>query len=182
MTVDYGPLTQLIGTYKGDKGLDIAPDPDGKEENPFYETIVFSEAGYAVNAEEQKLAVLHYHLVVNRKSDGAAIHNQTGYWMWDKEQNEIIQSIAIPRAVCLLAVGTAEVKEDKTVVINVATEENSDSWGILQAPFMHKKAKTTSFKQKMTIKGNELHYFETTMVDIYGNSFEHTDTNTLTKI
>lgn len=181
MTVDYGPLTSLIGTYKGDKGLDIAPDPGGKEENPYYESIVFSEAGYAVNAEEQKLAVLHYHLIVHRKKDDAIIHNQTGYWMYDKVQNQIIQSIAIPRAVCLLAVGTANTQTNGDIIINVATEENGD-FGIVQAPFMHKKAKTTSFKQTMSIKGNELHYHETTMVDIYGNSFEHTDTNTLTKV
>ena len=182
MTVDYGPLTQLIGTFTGDKGLDTAPDPDGKEENLFYETIVFSEAGEAVNAEEQSLAALHYHLVVNRKSDDKVIHNQTGYWMWDKEKNEIIQSIAIPRAVCLLAAGTATTEENGKVIINVATDEKCDSWVIVQAPFMHKKEKTTSFKQTMTIQGNELHYHETTMVDIYGNSFEHTDTNTLSKI
>jgi len=181
MTVDYGPLSQLIGTFTGDKGLDIAPDPDGKEENLFYETIVFCEAGETVNAEEQSLVALHYHLVVNRKGDDKVIHNQTGYWMWDKEKNEIIQSIAIPRAVSLLAAGSAT-EEDGKIIFNVATDEKSDSWGIVQAPFMHKKAKTTSFKQTMTIQGNELHYHETTMVDIYGKSFEHTDTNTLTKI
>ena len=182
MTVDYGPLAQLIGTFKGDKGLDIAPDPDGTEENHFYETIVFSEAGYAVNAEEQKLAVLHYYLIVNRKSDDAIIHNQTGYWMWDKVENQVIQSIAIPRAVCLMAAGTAETQSNGDVLVDVKTDAQSDAWGIIQAPFMHKKAKTTSFKHTMSIKGNELHYNETTMVDIYGKSFEHTDTNTLTKV
>ena len=182
MTVDYGPLTALIGTFKGDKGLDIAPDPDGKEENPFYETIVFSESGYVVNAEEQKLAALHYHLIVKRKSDDAPIHNQTGYWMWDKEKNEVIQSIAIPRALCLLAAGTADIKDDGSINITVATDTNSESWSIIQAPFMHKKAKTTSFKQTMNITANQLHYHETTVVDIYGNSFEHTDTNTLIKV
>jgi len=177
-TIDYGPLTKLIGTYTGDKGLDIAPDPDGKEENLFYETIVFSEAGYAVNAEEQELAALHYHLIVNRKSDDKVIHNQTGYWMWDKEQDEVIQSIAIPRAVCVLAIGSSTTADNGDITINVATDES----GVIQTSFMHKKAKTTSFKQTMTIKDNEIHYHETTMVDIYGNSFEHTDTNTLIKV
>jgi len=180
MTVDYGPLTKLIGTFKGDKGIDIAPDPDGKEENHFYETIVFAEAGYAVNAEDQKLAVLHYHLIVNRKSDDAIIHNQTGYWMWDKKQNKVIQSIAIPRAVCLLAAGKANTQDNGDIVIDVATDD--DNWAIVQSPFMHKNAKTTSFNLTMTLKGDELHYSETTMVDIYGNSFEHTDTNILTKV
>lgn len=177
MNVDYGPLAKLIGRYKGSKGLDIAPDPDGKEENPYYEEIVFSEAGYAVNAEEQRLAALHYHLIVNRKSDDAVIHNQTGYWMWDKEKDEVYQSIAIPRAVCVLAQGRAEEINGNTV-INVST----DGSGVVQSPFMHKKAKTTSFKHTLTIKEDEIHYHETTMVDIYGNSFEHTDTNTLVKV
>ena len=36
---DYGPLTNLIGTWNGDKGMDIAPEPDGTEHNPYYETI-----------------------------------------------------------------------------------------------------------------------------------------------
>jgi len=178
MTVNYGPLAGLIGTFKGDKGVDIAPDPDGTEENHFYETIVFSEAGYAVNAEEQKLAVLHYHLIVNRKSDDAIIHNQTGYWMWDKEKDEVSQSIAIPRAVCVLAQGKAKVEDNRKVVINVSTDVS----GVIQSSFMHKKAKTTSFKHTLSIEGDEIHYHETTMVDIYGNSFEHTDTNTLRKV
>ena len=41
--VDYGPLSKLIGVWKGDKGMDIAPEPDGTEENPYYETITFTE-------------------------------------------------------------------------------------------------------------------------------------------
>lgn len=178
MTVDYGPLAGLIGTFKGEKGLDIAPDPDGVEENHFYETIVFSEAGYAVNAEEQKLATLHYHLIVNRKGDDAVIHNQTGYWMWDKDKDEVYQSIAVPRAVCVLAAGKAEADENTQTIINVSTDDS----GVIQSPFMHKKAKTTSFKHTLAIKGDEIHYHQTTMVDIYGNSFEHTDTNTLQKV
>ena len=183
MAVDYGPLTGLIGTFKGDKGMDIAPDPDEeKEENPFYETIVFTASGDVTNAEEQTLAIVHYHLVVNRKTDDAVIHNQTGYWLWDKASGEVTQSIAIPRAVCLLASGKAVTQANGDIVIDVKTDETSVGGGIVQASFMHKKAKTTSFKQTMSIKGNELHYHETTMVDIYGNSFEHTDTNTLQKI
>ena len=181
MGVNYGPLQNFIGTFKGEKGLDVAPDPDGKEENPFSETIVFSEAGEAVNAEQQTLAVLHYHLIVKRKTDGATIHNQTGYWMWDKAKDEVIQSIAIPRAVCVLAEGKAEVETNGDVTINVSTNEDA-SLAVIQTSFMHEKAKTTSFKQTMSLKGDTLHYHETTMVDIYGKSFEHTDTNTLQRV
>jgi len=48
---DYGPLTDLIGTWKGNKGIDIAPEPDGIENNPYYETIIFEPIGDVTNAE-----------------------------------------------------------------------------------------------------------------------------------
>jgi len=177
MTVDYGPLHGLIGTFSGDKGTDIAPDPDGTEENPYAETIVFSGAGTVTNAEKQTLAVVHYVLSVTRTTDNAAIHHQTGYWLWDKAKDEVVHSIAIPRAVCVLATGSATAS-NTAVVFRVATDES----GVVQTNFMHKKAKTTSFKMEMKLEGDTLHYAETTMIDIYGKSFEHTDTNTLNRI
>ena len=67
--VDYGPLAGLIGVWQGDKGMDIAPEPDGTEENPYYETITFEAGGDLKNAEDQVLAGVRYHQVVKRKSD-----------------------------------------------------------------------------------------------------------------
>lgn len=32
--INYGPLTELIGVWKRDKGIDVAPEPDGTENNP----------------------------------------------------------------------------------------------------------------------------------------------------
>ena len=75
--IDFGPLTALIGVWKGDKGVDIAPEPDGEETNPFFETITFLEVGGVTNAESQNLSALHYHQIVSRKSDGAVFHNET---------------------------------------------------------------------------------------------------------
>jgi len=178
MGVDYGPLTGLAGTWKGDKGKDIAPDPEGTEENPFREVITFTQVGDVTNAEEQTLAVVHYVLSVTRTTDNAAIHHQTGYWLWDKAKDEVMHSIAIPRAVCVVATGKAVTEADGTISIKVVAEEAD----VVQTEFMHKKAKTTSFENTIRLKGDELHYFETTMVDIYGNAFEHTDTNTLHRV
>ena len=45
MTSTYGPLTGQIGTWNGDKGMDIAPEPDGTEHNPYYETITYTAIG-----------------------------------------------------------------------------------------------------------------------------------------
>ena len=179
--IDYGPLAGLKGTWIGVKGLDVAPDPKGKEENPYYETITFEEVGTAENAERQLLAAVRYLQVVRRKSDDEVFHDQTGYWMWDKEQNIVMQSIVIPRAVALLAGGNATHDSEGNVVLTVVSDVDDSAWNVVQSPFMHKNAKTLSFKHALTIKADELHYYETTMVDIYGNVFEHTDTNTLVR-
>ncbi|MEN9451620.1 MAG: hypothetical protein RLZZ369_679, partial [Pseudomonadota bacterium] len=64
--MDYGPLSALIGTWQGDKGLDVAPEPDGKEESPYFETITFTPIGDVTNAEQQVLVGLRYHQTVSR--------------------------------------------------------------------------------------------------------------------
>ena len=67
MSIDYGPLTGLIGTWKGDKGLDVSPEPSGSVDSPYYETLEFGAAGDVENYEQQKLAIVSYHQVVTRK-------------------------------------------------------------------------------------------------------------------
>jgi len=50
----------------------------------------------------------------------------------------------------------------------------------VQAPFMFNKAKTTAFSHTLTVKGDEMRYQETTVLDIYEKkSYDHTDVNTL---
>ncbi len=180
--IDYGPLASLIGTWTGDKGLDVAPEPDGSEENPYFETITFTAAGDVTNAESQILSVVHYRQIVQRKSDQQIFHDQTGYWLWDAKESIIMQSIVIPRAVCVLA--GANYREQKNtegqLIIKVSASIDNQSWGILQSPFMQQKARTNSFKHQVEVGNGRLFYAETTMLDIYGKVFEHTDTNTLT--
>ena len=179
--IDYGPLTNLIGTWKGDKGTDIAPDPDGRETNPYYETITFEAIGDVTNAESQTLVGLHYRQVVRRKSDDKVFHDQTGYWMWDASNGTLTQSLTIPRAVCLLAGGKHDgsSNDDGSVTLEVAASLDDAQWGIVQSPFMQDKARTTAFSHRITVGNGKLVYAETTMVDIYGGVFEHTDGNDL---
>ncbi|MBT4836668.1 MAG: FABP family protein [Methylococcales bacterium] len=179
--IDYGPLANLIGSWKGNKGIDIAPDPDGEENNPYYETILFEAIGDVTNAESQNLSALRYHQIVYRKSNDKVFHNETGYWMWDSERNIIMQSLTIPRGVCLLAGGTASSNDNETT-INVQAALDNKEWNIIQSPFMTDNAKTTSFKHHISVKGDQLEYSETTMVDIFGKNFEHTDDNTLIRL
>jgi len=180
--IDYGPLSDLRGSWKGDKGLDESPEPDGIEKNTYTETIHFIPAGDVDNAETQELVALHYHLAVHRIPDGKAIHNQTGYWIWEAESQLVMHGFTIPRGVAVIAGGyyRGETDADGNIVIEVAAELGHQDWQIIQSPFMQQNAVTTGFNQRMTIGPGRLEYSQTTLVDIYGRkSFAHTDQNEL---
>lgn len=180
--VDYGPLTSLIGVWTGNKGVDVAPEPDGSEQNPYHEVITFEASGDVTNAESQLLAVLRYHQVVRRNSNNEVFHNETGYWLWDADNQTVMQTLTIPRGVSLIAggeyTGSASPGGDEVVLEVGAATDNSD-WGIVQSPFMRDNAKTRSFTHRISIDGDQMTYQETTMVEIYGRQFEHTDENVL---
>ncbi len=181
--IDYGPLAALVGTWEGDKGLDKAPEPDGTEENPYYETIVFEPIGDVSNAEDQVLTVLRYLQIVRRKSDGDVFHDQTGHWTWDAREGVISESLTIPRAVCVLAGGRydSSAAEGSSVTMKVAAKLDDPDWGILQSPYMRDNARTLEFRHEITVEGDQLAYSETTVLDIYGRRFDHTDENRLTR-
>ncbi len=183
MKIDYGPLAGLIGTWKGDKGIDLSPEPDGQEENTYHETITFQDIGDVTNAETQVLTILHYRQIVQRKSNNEIFHDETGYWMWDAAAGIVMHSLVIPRAVAVLAGGKylGEAEGNGDVVLEVGAKLGDPDWGILQSPFMRDKARTTAFRHKITLGKGTLRYAETTMLEIYGKTFEHTDQNELTR-
>ncbi|MBT3884598.1 MAG: hypothetical protein HOF70_07440, partial [Rhodospirillaceae bacterium] len=94
----------------------------------------------------------------------------------------VMHSLVIPRAVCVLAGGkfTGEKDADGRIVINVAASLDDESWKIIQSPFMLENARTREFRQEVLIGQGRLSYSETTILDIYGKEFEHTDQNELT--
>lgn len=182
--VDYGPLQELLGVWEGDQGIDIAPDPDGDENNPYFETITYEDIGDLSNAEEQKLAAVYYRQIVRRKSNGDVFHDQTGYWIWDAEAKTVMHSFVIPRAVSVVAGGvySGETDGDGRVVMELAAQLGAADWSIAQSPFMSKKASSMEFSQKVIVGQGKMQYAQTTLVDIYGKVFEHTDDNTLTRV
>ncbi len=159
--------------------MDISPEPEGSEESPYYETLVFTPIGDVENAESQVLAVLRYQQIVRRKSNGEVFHDQTGYWIWDAREGLVMQSIAIPRAVCVLAGGRYS-DAGSPVTLAVAAKLGDPDWGIIQSPFMRDQAKTIAFRHELRVADGILSYSETTSLEIYGRSFEHTDENRLT--
>ena len=178
--IDFGPLMGLVGLWKGDKGLDVAPEPDGIDEVPYYEELLFELVGGVTNAEKQTLAALRYHQKVYKKSTGEPFHDQLGYWIWDAADQRMMFTLTIPRGVSLVAGGIAEVGADSTK-ITVESAEESD-WGVAQSPFMRDNAKTKGFKMELTVSGDTMEYAQTTFLDIYGRDFDHTDKSSLKRV
>ncbi len=181
MQIAYGPLAGLIGRWEGNKGVDIAPEPDGEEENLYYESLIFSELGDVLNAGSQKLAVLRYQQIVRHQANDNIFHDETGYWIWDADRETIMHSFVIPRAVSVLAGGlwkqTAE--QQNEIVIEVAARAGDADWGIIQSPFMRDNAQTVEFSRQLKIAKDKLRYQQTTVLEIYGRRFNHTDQNEL---
>lgn len=170
--LDFGPIAGLVGTWQGDKGVDVAPGKTTPLVAEYFETIKVSVVGDVTNAGEQKLAVLSYHQEVFRKADGKKFHDQIGYWIYDAKTKEVHHTISIPRAVTLVATGKAA--KDGSITVSTSSE-------IAQSQFMLDNAKTTQFDMTINLKGDSLSYSMTTHLDIYGKAFPHTDANVLTR-
>ena len=182
--IDYGPLVLLIGSWKGDKGMDIAPESDGSiEENPYYEELVFEAVGDVDNADQQNLAIVRYYQKVFRKSNDELFHDQLGYWLWDAAENTIMHSMTIPRGVALVAGGHFDISklQGDSALLSVEARAGGD-WGIAQSPFMRDNAETRGFKMNLKVDGDKMSYSQTTYLYIYGNDFEHTDKSRLTRV
>ena len=175
------PLNSLLGVWKGDSGIDLAPKPVEDENNPYYETLTIESIGIDIeNAEQQELSAARYHQVIREKSNDEISHSEVGYWIWDKEKNTIMNSFTIPRGVCVLAGGDFQLIDGK-LIIDVSAQKGGSQWEIIQSPFMLDKAKTLSFTRKFIVIGNTLTYTQETIIDIYGKIFNHKDTNKLFK-
>lgn len=181
---DYGPLAPLIGTWVGDHGVDVSPEPDGEAREPYFETLFFEGIGDLDNAEEQDLFALRYHQTVVRKRDSKVFHNQTGFWSWDSASKTVFHSFSIARGLAVVAGGTHDglVGPDGSVKLAVKASLEHPNWTIVQAPFLMEKAKTTGFEMDVSVKGNQLKYNQTTFLEIYGRTFDHTDNAVLRRM
>lgn len=180
MSIDYGPLTGLIGEWAGGQGIDVSPEPDEDEQSAYYERLVFEPAGDVDNADSQVLVMLRYNQVVMRKRNDEVFHNEAGFVSWDAQRSLVMQSFAIPRGLALVAGGSAE-RVDGVVSIRLQAAADDPQWRISQAPFLAERARTTSFTRHYRLEGDKLSYDQVTNLEIYGRQMAHTDTNQLSR-
>ena len=178
-----GPLATLVGTWEGGAGTDIAPaEPNRKETatSPFRERTTFEPIGLVDN-HEQTLCGLRYLTVAWRIGQADAFHQDTGYWLWDAKNEQVMRAFVVPRGVTILAGGKAAADAK---AFDLVAERGAPVFGVCSGPFLEKEFRTVRFTMKVRILGpDEFSYEEDTVLEIPGQpTFHHTDGNTLKRV
>ncbi len=177
-----GPLAPLAGIWEGDKGDDTAPsDNRAIETNKYRERITFEPMG-PVNNHEQCLYGLRYSTTAWRLSDGAAFHEELGYWLWDGKNNQALRCFIVPRGVTVIAGGTVD-KDANT--FELVADVGSETYGICSNQFLDEEFKTVRYELKIDIhSAQSFSYEEDTQLRVKGRPdiFHHIDKNTLTRV
>ena len=175
----FGPLAGLVGTWRGTRGDDTAPDDfRGVEKNSFREEFVFTRLVPAVN-HEQTLYVVSYERTAWRRSESIPFHHQLGYWLWEPAVGRVMHTFIIPRGVTVLAGGDAQ---PDSKIITVRATLGSHTFGVCSNPFLDAEFRTVAYEGVLTLhSADSFSYREDTQIQIEGQSqiFHHVDANTL---
>jgi hypothetical protein len=176
-----GPLTRLAGRWKGTRGLDVNPKPEGPRQQAFTETIDFEPIDPQANGPQLYYG-LRYHAHIVKPGEVETYHDQVGYWLWEPATGTIIQTLSIPRGQTALAIGKAS--KDATTFELVARRGETGN-GICSGPFLEEAFQTLEYRIVVTLNADGTwSYDEDTVMQVRGlkEPFHHIDRNTLSKI
>ncbi|MBT4792716.1 MAG: FABP family protein [Halobacteriovoraceae bacterium] len=183
--INYGPLRFLIGKWasEGFMGENTAPDPDRKIENTKFRQEMFFEPIGDVNNHEQVLYALKYSTHAwEEGSNEDPFHEETGYFIWDKANRQIMKSFIVPRGIAVNAGGDADINATEFLL---AAELGSPTYGLCSNKFLDEEFKTLSYEIKFEfLDEGKFLYNENTRIKIKGQEsiFDHRESNTLVKI
>jgi hypothetical protein len=176
-----GPLAPLAGVWEGDKGVDVSRIRSKETETKYREKIVFEPLG-PVNNGPQKLYGLRYSMTAWRLGEDDAFHEELGYWLWDKDQKQVLRCFMVPRGVLINAGGDAEADSKS---FHLSADVGSETYGIMSNKFLDETYKTKKYVLDVTIHDDgKFSYKEDTQLWIPVNEaiFHHTDENILEKV
>jgi hypothetical protein len=181
---EWGPLAGLIGTWEGDKGVDVSfHNEKGKiSETPFFERTTFKPFGPVENGA-QELYGLDYRTAAWRKGEEGEnpFHTEIGYWLWDSENSQVMRCFMVPRGSVVIAGGSS--RSDATEFV-MRAELGVQTYGILSNQYLDRNAKTVQYDCTIKIDGEQFSYDETTIYEHHQSKdpIMHTDRNTLTRV
>ncbi len=178
---ELGPLRPLAGLWEGAHGIDEHPVAEGTEQDAYVERYELQPIDPQTNGP-QLLYGLRYHTHIVKPGEVETFHDQVGYWLWEPATETVTFTLAIPRAQVLLASGSASA-DTRDFEITAAT--GTDGYGILSSPFLNEAFRTTSFRMRVTVHGEDSwSYDEEAVLKIPDRDepFRHTDRNTLVRV
>lgn len=181
-----GPLTPLVGEWEGNVGVDLSyhNKDDVTSKTSYFEKAWFKPIPIQENGQ-QSLEGLTYQSKAWRHGEEAMdpFHDEVGYILWDKKNQQVIRTIAFGRGIAIQAGATAKERDKK---IHFKATPGDPSYGILQNKHLMEKAELKSFES--TFKFNDDGTF-THSSDIVlklkatgGKEMHHTDVNTLHRV
>jgi hypothetical protein len=176
-----GPLARLAGRWRGTRGVDLNPKADGPETQAYLETIDLEPIDPQTNGP-QLLYGLRYHQHVVKPGEVGAYHDQVGYWLWEPARGAIYQTLSIPRAQTVLAMGRAAADATR---FELEAKRGSTVNGIVSQPFLEEAFTTLEYRIVVTLEPDGgWSYDEDTVLQIVGQAepFHHRDRSTLTLI
>ena len=180
-----GPLTPLVGEWEGNIGVDLAyhnnDDVIAKTTNferAWFKPIPIQENG------QQSLEGLAYKITNWRHGEEAMdpFHDESGYLLWDKKREQVMQCVVFGRGISILAGSTAGL-HDK--VIRFKATPGDPSYGILQNKYLMERAELLSYEHTFTFNndGTFTHVSDIVLkLAAIGKEMRHTDTNTLHRV
>lgn len=177
-----GPLAALAGTWEGEQGADVSPDPGrGVGKNPYRERLVLEPMGEVGN-HEQVLQALRYSTVAWPIGEADPFHEELGYWLWDAANKQAMRSFMVPRGMTILAGATVEPDASE---FSLAAELGSATYGICSNPFLDAEFQTVRYDLNIRVLGpDSFAYDEDLQIRVRGQDelFHHTDRNTLQRV
>ena len=176
-----GPLAPLVGIWESDSGIDTSRIHSKETVTKYREKAVFEFVG-PVNNGPQELYGLRYSMTAWPLDSAEAFHEELGYWLWDKENGQVLKTLMVPRGVTVNAGGC--VNEDSKS-FHLEAECGSETYGIMSNKFLDETYKTRKYVLDVTIHDDgRFSYKQDTQLWIPINEaiFHHTDENTLEKV
>ena len=176
-----GPLARLAGRWQGTRGVDVNPKADGPETQAYVETIDLEPIDPQTNGP-QLLYGLRYHQHVTKPGEIGAYHDQVGYWLWEPASGALYQTLSIPRAQTVLAMGRAAADATR---FELSARRGTTVNGIVSQPFLEEAFTTVEYRIVVTLNPDgSWSYDEDTVLMIRGQSepFHHRDRSTLVRI
>lgn len=178
-----GPLTPLVGEWEGNTGVDFSyhnkddeTTETGNFEKGWFKPIPMVENG------QQALEGLAYKLTNWRHGEEAMdpFHDESGYFLWDKANGQIMQCVVFGRGVAILAGGDAKPHDRE---LRFKATPGDPAYGILQNKYLLERAELKSYEH-VFIFNDEGTFTHTSDIILKlaaqgGREMHHTDTNTL---